>query len=73
MIQKWQTSLNNNLFKNIKSMNIGSLIGSNSSIVPKHKGSIAKRNKNKIRYEINDFDKSYDIINYLFELEDTQR
>jgi len=54
-------------------MNIGSLIGSNSSIVPKHKGSIAKRNKNKIRYEINDFDKSYDIINYLFELEDTQR
>jgi len=54
-------------------MNIGSLIGSNSSIVPKYKGSIAKRNKNKIRYETNDFDKTYDIINSLFELEDTQR
>ncbi|ORX67358.1 hypothetical protein BCR32DRAFT_272583 [Anaeromyces robustus] len=33
---------------------------------------MAKKNKNKIRFEENDFEKSYDIINFLFELEDTQ-
>jgi len=54
-------------------MSIGSLIGSNSSIITKYKGSVVKKNKNKIRYEVNDFDKTYDIINFLFELEDTQR
>ncbi|ORX53288.1 hypothetical protein BCR36DRAFT_411068, partial [Piromyces finnis] len=66
-----KTSSNNNLFKNIKSMSIGSLIGSNSIIV-KYKGSVAKKNKNKIRFEENNYDKTYDIINFLFELEDTQ-
>ncbi|ORY20895.1 hypothetical protein LY90DRAFT_516442 [Neocallimastix californiae] len=33
---------------------------------------VSNKNKNKIRFEENDYDKTYDIINFLFELEDTQ-
>ncbi|KAG4107091.1 hypothetical protein H8356DRAFT_1625734 [Neocallimastix lanati (nom. inval.)] len=66
------SSINNTLFKNIKNINIGSLINITNSVIPKYKGSIAKKNKNKIRFEENDFEKTYDIINFLFELEDTQ-